>query len=192
MQAPQSPYPLKFETRRLQLREFEETDAEAARALDSDPQVVRFMVYDVLDDAGTQAAMRKSIERAQATPRTVYELAVTLKPDTHVYVGKVGLCIRRPEHREADVWFQLRQDLWGRGYVTEAMQPLLRYGFETLHLHRIYGDCDPRNAGSAAVMRKLGMTLEGHLRQNWWLKGEWCDSHIYGLLEDEWRARSRP
>jgi RimJ/RimL family protein N-acetyltransferase len=32
------------------------------------------------------------------------------------------------------------------------------------------------------------MKREAHLRENWWLKGEWCDSWIYGLLDREWAA----
>ena len=44
------------------------------------------------------------------------------------------------------------------------------------------------NLRSAQLMEKVGMRREGHLRQNWWIKGEWCDSFIYGVLEDEWRA----
>lgn len=50
----------------------------------------------------------------------------------------------------------------------------------------MYGDCDPRNRGSSRVMEKLGMRLEGHLRQNWFIKGEWCDSLIYSVLAHEW------
>jgi RimJ/RimL family protein N-acetyltransferase len=39
-------------------------------------------------------------------------------------------------------------------------------------------------------MEKLGMRREAHLRENWWLKGEWCDSWIYAMLDSEWAARS--
>ena len=31
------------------------------------------------------------------------------------------------------------------------------------------------------------MRREGHLRENWWLKGEWCDSWIYAMLDRDWR-----
>ena len=89
------------------------------------------------------------------------------------------------------LWFAFRRDLWGQGYAGEAMEALLDLGFGRLGLHRVYGDCDPRNARSARLMEKLGMQREGHLRQNWWLKGEWCDSLIYSVLEEEWASRSR-
>jgi len=45
---------------------------------------------------------------------------------------------------------------------------------------------DARNTASARLCERLGMTLEAHLRQDWWSKGEWTDTLVYGLLADEW------
>jgi ribosomal-protein-alanine N-acetyltransferase len=175
-----------IETARLVLRELRHDDWVEARALDSDPEVVRYQSNDVLDEAGTRAYLAKNIARASETPRRVFDLALTRKGEDR-FLGRAGLGIERPEHHEAMVWFQLRRDLWGQGYTTEALRGVLRFGFETLKLHRCYGDCDPRNVGSARVMEKAGMRREAHLRENWWLKGEWCDSYIYAALEHEWR-----
>ncbi|MET9021423.1 GNAT family protein [Actinopolymorpha sp. NPDC004070] len=51
--------------------------------------------------------------------------------------------------------------------------------------------CDPRNAGSAALLRRLGMAYEGRLRHTMLLRDGWRDSETFGILEDEWRARRR-
>ena len=182
--------PIHLETPRLTLRELRLDDWTGARDLDSDPEGVRYQSNDVLDDAGTKQYLEKSLGEAAQRPRAVFDLAVCLRGDDR-YVGRVGLKIERPEHREAAVWFQLRRDLWGRGLTSEAVRSILDFGFDRLQLHRVWGDCDPRNLGSAGVMEKVGMRREAHLRQNWWLKGEWCDSFIYAVLEDEWRA-ARP
>lgn len=45
------------------------------------------------------------------------------------------------------------------GIVTEATQPIIRYGFEELGLNRVEGRCNFNNAGSEKVMKKLGMTV---------------------------------
>jgi aminoglycoside 6'-N-acetyltransferase len=37
------------------------------------------------------------------------------------------------------------------------------------------------------VLERLGMRLEGHLRESSWFKGEWTDDLLYGLLHHEWR-----
>lgn len=181
---------LRFETDRLVIREIVERDCVAANRLDSDPRVVRYMSYDVLGEEGSREYILRSIAAASATPRTAFDLALTLRGDD-TYVGRVGFAIRRPEHHEAELWFQLRPDLWGRGLVVEALWPVIGFAFHKLEMHRIFADCDPRNAASGAVLRKLGMRFEGHLRENYFLKGEWCDSHIYGLLAHEWNAQLR-
>ena len=69
------------------------------------------------------------------------------------------------------------------------MRPLVDFGFGELGLHRLTADCDPRNHASARVAEKLGMRREAHFVENAWLKDEWVDSLIYGLLDHEWKAR---
>lgn len=65
---------------------------------------------------------------------------------------------------------------------------LLRIGFAERGLHRIAATCDPRNAGSAAVLRRLGMAYEGRLRHTTLLRDGWRDSETFSILEEEWRG----
>ena len=180
--------PLRLTTPRLVLRELRLQDSTDAQVLDSDPLVVRYMSNDVVDEPGTRAYLAKSIAAAEQSPRLTFDLAITERGDDR-FLGRVGLRIERPEHREAQVWFSVRRDRWGQGVATEALKGLLEFAFGELALHRVYGDCDPRNLASAKLMERVGMMREGWLRENWWVKGEWCDSFIYGLLEHEWKAR---
>ena len=53
-------------------------------------------------------------------------------------------------------------------------------------MHRIWAESDPRNPGSWRVLEKIGMRREGHFIENVWLKGEWCDSLMYAVLDREW------
>lgn len=171
----------------LILRELDETDQVAVHGWHSDPEVVRYQSIEAgtLDD--TLAYIRRVRMESIRTPRLLYELGVVRRED-ELLVGRVGLRVARPEHREAEIWFVLRRDAWGRGHGREAVAALLEFGFRQVGLHRVYGDCDPRNARSARLMEKVGMQREGHLRENWWLKGEWCDSWIYAILDREWAA----
>ena len=179
--------PLRLVTPRLVLRDLRLEDWREAALADRDPEVVRYQNNGVLDEAGTKSYLEKALRWVDETPRVTFDLAITLPSDDR-FLGRVGLRNERPEHREAAVWFSLRQEFWGQGYASEALRGLLDFGFGPLGLHRAWGDCDPRNVRSARVMEKVGMRREAHLRENWWLKGEWCDSFLYGVLEDEWRA----
>lgn len=183
-------FPVRLVTPRLVLREIRDEDWRDARALDGDPQVVRYLTHDVLDEEGSRAQLARNVEAARASPRLVFDLAITLPGDER-FLGRVGMHVVRPEHREGMLWFTLRRDHWGRGLAPEAARAMVDFAFGTLKLHRVFGDCDPRNVSSARVMEKLGMRREAHFRENWWLKGEWCGAYIYAVLEHEWAA-ARP
>ncbi len=86
----------------------------------------------------------------------------------------------------------LAPDHWGHGYATEAAKAMVAYGFTTLQLHRIWAECVADNRGSARVLTKVGMQLEGRLRENEYYKGRYWDTLIFGLLVDEWHGQQRP
>jgi hypothetical protein len=69
-----------------------------------------------------------------------------------------------------------RYQVWG----------LLHRGFTVHGRHRIFATCDPRNLRSAAVLRRLGMTYEGRLREDQLIRDGWRDSDIYSVLVHEW------
>lgn len=177
---------ISISTERLHLRELEESDAEATNVWESDPIVVRYETEDVRSVEESLAYIRRSHDGRRGEPRVLFDLLVTTKDGAPI--GRVGFRITRPEHREATLWFVFRRDVWGRGYATEAAAAMLDLAFERAGAHRVFGDADPRNVGSWRVMEKLGMRREAHLRDHWWLKGEWCDSYFHAVLEDEWRA----
>ena len=80
-------------------------------------------------------------------------------------------------------------DYWNRGYATEATRAMLAFGFERLGLHRVRAATLSPNVGAWRVLEKLGMVREGELRETTLLDGGWANSLIYGMLEQEWRAR---
>ncbi|WP_422934580.1 GNAT family N-acetyltransferase [Sinomonas sp. P47F7] len=75
----------------------------------------------------------------------------------------------------------------GRGLVSEACRALVRWAFEIRGLHRIEWRCRATNARSGAVAQRLGMTLEGTLRQSWPMGDAFDDTQIWALLSAEWQ-----
>jgi [ribosomal protein S5]-alanine N-acetyltransferase len=113
-------------------------------------------------------------------------LATTLRADGQ-QIGGIGLRLDL-EHQHAELGYWLGVPYWGQGYATEGSREMLRYGFETLKLHRIFASHFGHNPVSGRVLRKLGMRYEGcqrgHLRK--W--GEFIDLELYGLLREDWSA----
>ena len=180
---------------RLFLRELHSADCPALGEIESDPVVTRYLPFDPRTPDETRTYIESAVQEQSAIPRLTYDLAIVVR-DEHLHsrtpatlIGRCGLGIRRPEHREAVIWYELHPNQWGKGYAVEAATAVLKLGFGQLGLHRIWADCDPRNTASCRVAQHLGMKREGHLRENYYLKGEWCDTAVYGILEDEWRAR---
>jgi ribosomal-protein-alanine N-acetyltransferase len=66
--------------------------------------------------------------------------------------------------------------------VTEASRAIIKYAFEQLDFHRIEGRCDINNIGSAKTMEKLGMRLEGVLREQLKIQGHFADQKMYAIL----------
>ena len=79
---------------------------------------------------------------------------------------------------------------WGKGFATEAVREVLRYGFEELRMHRIAAWAFANNARSANVLTKCGFTYEGADRSAVRWGDGWMDDARYGIIEDEWRAQN--
>ncbi|MGR4851003.1 GNAT family N-acetyltransferase [Streptomyces sp. LARHCF252] len=106
-------------------------------------------------------------------------------------VGMGELRVRDATRRQGEISYIVHPRAWGRGVGTEIGRLLLAHAFGELRLHRVHATCDPRNLGSARVLAKLGMTLEGRLRHTQLIRDGWRDSLVFGLLEDEWDAGER-
>lgn len=72
--------------------------------------------------------------------------------------------------------------------IIEGAKAIIKFGFRELNLHRIFATCDPDNFGSEKVLQKIGMIKEGCLRENKLQKGQWRDSMVYSILEQECRT----
>jgi RimJ/RimL family protein N-acetyltransferase len=176
---------VRIETDRLLLREYVQSDWEQVHEYSSDPEVVRFMLWGPNSEDQTRNFVARAIGFQREEPRHQFEVAVVLK-DTGKVIGGIGLRIKSERRKEADLGYCYSREAWGKGYGSEAAQSMLRFGFEKLHMHRIWATCDAENRGSAGVMKKCGMRHEAHFKQDELIKGQWRDSLLYAILEDEW------
>jgi RimJ/RimL family protein N-acetyltransferase len=178
-----------IETQRLVLREYRQEDWLAVHEYNQNPEVTRYMTWGPNSEEQTQEFVRQAIDSQKPAPRYYYELAVETK-DTGEIIGGVGLTLRSVIKRTADIHYCFNPRFWGRGYGTEAVQAMLKLGFEVLELHRVWATCDTENKGSEAIMRKNGMRREAHYRLDELIKGEFRDSYLYAILADEWHAQA--
>lgn len=102
-------------------------------------------------------------------------------------IGAVGLHPEHP-HERARLGYWIGKPYWNHGYATEAAREVMRWGFETLEIARIYAESFGRNHASCRVLEKLGMQREGRLRRHFKKWDEKVDVEVYGILRSEHRA----
>ena len=177
---------MELTTSRLHLREFVFDDWPAVLAYQQDPRYLHYYAWMERTPEEVQAFVQMFLDFQAAKPRTKYQLTVTLK-ETGQLIANCGLRLKVANALEADIGYEFSADHWGKGYATEAAQAMVNLGFTKFGLHRISADLVADNVGSARVLEKVGMKLEGRLRDAEYFKGRYWDTLLYAILEDEWR-----
>ncbi len=170
-------------TPRLALRWLESDDAPALLAIFGDPVVCRYWSHPPIPDLDAAAAMHRHIVR-HFTERTLFQWGLAER-ESNAVVGTCTLASLNVEHRRAEIGFALARASWGRGYVAEALPALIDFAFDTLGLHRIEADADPRNDRSIRALEREGFHREGLLRERYHVSGETQDAALFGLLRHE-------
>jgi RimJ/RimL family protein N-acetyltransferase len=177
-----------IETERLVLRPFRESDLDDLHAVRSLPEVVRYLYGDALSRQAAEELLGMRLGQTRvAEEGDVLALAVERREDGRL-IGDVSLTLRSAEHRQGEIGFVFHPDAQGQGYAREAATAVLNVAFGELAMHRVFGRTDARNDASAALMRRLGMRQEAHLRENEIFKGAWGDEFVFAVLESEWSA----
>lgn len=167
-------------TPRLTLRRFRETDAVALAQYRSDPDVARFKSWTAPVSAETAQGWARDFAAASPSAPGWFPYAVEVTGERRL-IGDIGVLLHE-NLRQAELGFTLARAAQGRGYATEAVRAVLTDLFETRGLHRVSAECDARNTRSAALLERVGFTREGLRRQATWMKGEWTDDLVFGLL----------
>ncbi|WP_336035914.1 GNAT family N-acetyltransferase [Halobacterium yunchengense] len=110
--------------------------------------------------------------------------------DRPVPVGTVHMPWIRQPHASGMIMYWIAPPHHGHGYVTEATGLLLEYAFDERRIAKATAIVLETNEGSQRVLEKLGFEREGVHRRETFVDGERRDNYRYGLLADEWRARS--
>lgn len=166
-------------TARLALRQLRDDDAPALFPVLSDPEVMTWW------SSGPHASPAETADYVKgnaAEGQGFLCWAITAGDDTAL--GWVILIDGKPDVKE--IGYILRRDRWGGGIAREAVARVIDHGFGEMGLRRIFADSDPENAGSIALLERLGFQREGRLRGEWETHIGVRDSLIYGLLRDEW------
>ena len=156
---------MKLETERLLLRDFVKDDWQRVLEYQSNPLYLRYYEWTERTPEAVQEFVGWFLNHQSQEPRIKFQLAIVLKSSNQL-IGNCGIRMNEANALEADIGYELDPKQWNHGYATEAAHAIVDFGFSRFDVHRIWSWCVADNIGSAHVLEKLGMRLEGRLREN--------------------------
>lgn len=145
---------------RLRLVPLADDHLELEVELDSDPEVMRYLIGRAASRAEVEQAHRRRLAAAREVPGLGFWAGFA---DGDF----VGWWILQPPHGPdqpkvagtADLGYRLLRRYWRRGYASEGARELIRYGFTDVRLDRIIAQTMAVNAASRATMSAVGLTF---------------------------------
>lgn len=108
-------------------------------------------------------------------------------------LGCCGLCYINWVHRNADLSLYIGKDnmyIDELGYAEESCRLLFDYGFGELGLEKIWSELYEFDDKKISLYQKLGMQIDGTLRNQYFYDGQWWNSKMLSILSGEWRRGS--
>ena len=174
-------FPLR--TERLNLRAHTPADLADLFEFHSDPEVVRYIPWPVRTlDETRFALLAKDAQKRVDSEGQWLVLAIEVR-ETGKVVGEVLLKYSDEEAEQGELGFALHRDFQRQGLGFEAAHAMLALGFREFGLRTITATLDARNAASAGLLEKLGMTLDS-VAHDQPFKGELVDELHYALTSE--------
>ena len=173
--------------KRVRLRGAERSDLEKFVAWINDPEVTAgltlFLPMSTVDE-------EKWFENAMRRPQEEKPLVIDMKDGTDWrLIGNSSFFEFDWVARSAEVGILIGdKTVWNQGYGSEVMRLLLRHGFGTLNLNRIYLRVYAENKRAIRTYEKVGFVHEGRMRQAVYKNGFYSDVLYMSVLREEWDA----
>ncbi|WP_130450512.1 GNAT family N-acetyltransferase [Kribbella rubisoli] len=175
-----------LDTERLTLRRFTPADVELLVALNSDPEVMRFLTgRPPPRDHIEEVVLPEMLEVYAEHPQLGHFAAEA----DGVFIGWFGM---QPtsDAKTVGIGYRLNQAAWGKGYATEGTKALIAKAFTELGMERVEADTMAVNHRSRAVMRRSGLRFVKVYHEHYDnpLPGTEFGDVLYGLDRATWEA----
>ena len=160
-----------IETERLILREIKLSDVDGMFALDSDPEVHKYLGNMPITKKD-QAEKYITLLQQQYMERGIGRWAVIHK-DTNEFMGWSGVKYLNESEQENgfynvyELGYRLIPKFWGKGYATESAQAWVDYMFNETDVKTLYAAADIPNKGSVNVLQKVGFKITDEFVFEW-------------------------
>ncbi|RLV60413.1 N-acetyltransferase [Parashewanella curva] len=150
--------------------------------LNLSPEVNRY-IREVLPDSDIRS--RFNIKTQPWTFKSGGWLMLVLEDNLGEFVGYNGFHCFDLELKHVEVGYMLTPEQQGKGYATESLKTITKWGRDQFDIHKFVAYCSSQNVSSQRVLEKSGFQQEGLLRENIKIGQNWSDDYVYGLLSRE-------
>ena len=176
-----TPFP-ELKTQRLLLRRLEISDANEMFFLRSNDDVLRYLGKEPASSVKEAEEFILKINKGVDENDAIL-WGIALLSDPAVIIGTICLWNFKKENYRGEIGYILHPNHWRKGIMKEAIICVIDYGFNVLKLHSIEALLSPENIASAAILESTGFIKEGHLKENFFFRGEFSDTLIYSKLK---------
>jgi ribosomal-protein-alanine N-acetyltransferase len=128
---------------------------------------------------------QRSVSNGSALPMFLMDRS------TDTLLGAITLDnIRRGPAQAGTLGYWIGESYARSGYMTEAIQAVVHYGFQQLDLSRIEAACLPENAASRGVLERSGFKYEGVAQSYLQIAGRWRNHVLYSNLRSDRRGKT--
>jgi RimJ/RimL family protein N-acetyltransferase len=169
-----------IQTARLRLRPIAMDDVDLLVALDSDPEVMRFI-------SGGKPSSRPETERI--VQRSLGHRWLGFVRETDEFVGWFG--IRPSTAKSRELGYRLRREMWGHGFATEGSLALIAVAFTQPGIDRVRAETMAVNTASRSVMERCGLRFVRtfHLEWNDPIDGSEHGEVEYEITKADWESQ---
>jgi ribosomal-protein-alanine N-acetyltransferase len=163
-----------LQTDRLGLRALTVEDSAAIFQDLADADVARFLVKPYTDLQQAKNLVKALIDEYQQGIGLTWVLTIK---ETQTFVGTCSYWFKASA--QAEVQFEIAKQFWGKGLMREALQAIIRYGFEGLGLDEIEAYVSLENQRARTLLTALGFKPPANQ----------LDKSLLVLLQVNWKSQ---
>jgi ribosomal-protein-alanine N-acetyltransferase len=130
---------------------------------------------------------RNKVSGGLTTYRTSVVFLHLIERVSNAVIGSIAFHNWYPGHRRSEIGYAMSgEEHKGKGYMSEAIGPVIAFGFGEMDLNRIEAFIHPHNVPSLKLVERMGFRQEGWLHEHYCADGIMGDSLLFGLLRKEY------
>lgn len=131
---------------------------------------------------------RLRIQARERRNNSGYRFFIFRRAD-NALAGGVNLSnIQRGVAMSCSIGYWIGKDHARQDLMSDAVESLLPFVFDTIALHRLEAACLPSNVASERLLRKLGFRQEGYAHAYLRIDGAWRDHLLFAMLASDYRT----